>query len=425
MVDVRAAQKTQKSAELQKQLSKTRTTDLTEAHRTEPAKKETAIPKRTAREKQSGGDEGGNTIISIVKAVIYIVFVFVISVFLALAIITVGNDVFAFVKSDEVVEVTIPEYATLDDVAGILYQNDIIKYPKIFKMYAVFRHDDQEYLAGQYAVNGMMNYDTLLAEFKEKPVAGTIRITIPEGYTIDEIIDLFVSHGMGTREGFIDVLENGEFDYWFTRALEENGVPEGRTYRLEGYLFPDTYEFYLNSSETTIINKMLKRFGQIFTKEYRQQCEVLGYSVDQIVTLASMIEKEAGSPSQFFLVSSVFHNRLNYPYDFPKLDSDATIVYAIQCETGERVALTGQDLYRDTPYNTYQNDGLPPGPIANPSASALLAALSPTPSDYFFFVSNAGVTYFSKTKAEHQKKIAEFGNATTVQTTGDVPTVNP
>lgn len=354
------------------------------------------------------GYEGGNTVVSVIKAVIYIIFVIVISVFLAFGIITIGNDVFAFVKSDEVVEISIPEYATLDDVAQILFENDIIKYPQVFKLYAVAKNDDGEFLAGNYSVTPMTNYGDLLDSFKEQPITGIVRITIPEGSTTDEIIDIFVSKGIGTREGFVDVIENYDFDYWFVDELEANGIREGRIYRLDGYLFPDTYDFYLNSSEYTVINKLLKRFTQIFTKEYRDQCAEFGYTVDEMVTLASIIEKEAGSASEFFTVSSVFHNRLNAPSYFPKFESDATIVYAISHEKGERTAITAADLSYDTPYNTYLYEGFPPGPIANPSASALLAALSPQTTNYYFFIANRGTTYFSETKEQHNAYIAQF-----------------
>lgn len=367
-------------------------------------------------------EEGGNTVVSAIKAVVYIIFILVVSIFLAITGIKVGNDIFAFVKSDEDIEVTIPEYATLDNVSEILFKNDVIKYPTVFKYYAVMKHDSQEYIAGTYVVNGMMNYDTLLAEFKEKEITGTIRLTIPEGYTTDEIIDLFVSNGIGTREGFEDVIQNGEFDYWFINELPEN---ENRIYRLEGYLFPDTYEFYLSSSETTVINKMLKRFAQIFSKEYRTRCDEMGYSVDQIITLASMIEREAESPSQFYNISSVFHNRLNSGGVFAKLESDATIVYVVSHEKGTHTAITADDLYINTPYNTYMYEGLPPGPIANPSASAMLAALSPVETNFYYFIANAGVTYFSETKEQHDAYIAEFKSSSFVQTTGDVQIEEP
>jgi UPF0755 protein len=352
--------------------------------------------------------EGGNTVVSIVKAVVYITFVFVVSIFLSYFIIVIGNDVFAFVKSDEAVEVVIPEYATLDNVAEILYENDVIKYPNIFKLFAGVKKFKGEFVAGTYTVTPMMNYESLLDAFKEKKVRGTIELTIPEGYTTDEIIDLFVSNGIGTKEGFVDVIQNYDFDYWFLDELEESGISEDRIYRLDGYLFPDTYQFYLESSEETVINKLLKRFSQIFNKDHREACEFLGYTVDEIVTLASIIEKEAGSPAEFFKVSSVFHNRLNNPWNYPKLESDATIVYAIQHDTGERTVI--KDTNYETPYNTYKYDGLPPGPIANPSASAMLAAVQPHQTNYYFFIANKGTTYFSETKAQHDAYIAQFKN---------------
>ncbi len=413
--EVTQAQKT-RPENMNAQMMKTKKTDIA------AIQGQKAKPKKDEKEKIYS-DEGGNTVVSIVKAVVYIIFVLVISVFLALCIINIGNDVFSFVKSDEIVEIEIPEFATLDEVADILFMNDIIKYPTVFKMFAVAKKSDTDFLAGTYSVNAMMSYEVLLSEFKEKPEVGTVDITIPEGYTVDEIIDLFVEgYGMGTREGFIDVIQNGEFDYWFIDELEKNGTHEGRIYRLEGYLFPDTYQFYKASSEWTIVNKMLKRFTQIFTKEYRAQCEVFGYTVDEMITLASMIEKEAGSPAEFFMVSSVFHNRLNAPWQFPKLESDATVVYVVSHENGERTAITAADLDMDTPYNTYLYNGLPPSPIANPSASAMLAALSPQTSNYYFFIANKGVTYYSETKTQHEAYIAEFAAGEVVQqTTADIP----
>ncbi len=348
-------------------------------------------------------DEGGNTVVSIVKAVVYMIFVVVVAVFLSIAIIKVGNDVFAFVKNDVSVDVHIPEYATLDDITNILYENEVIQYPSIFKLYATLKKDTDGFLAGDYVVNPNMNYDDLRGAFQPQPKVGISEITIPEGYTTDEIIDLMVSYGIGTKEGYIEAIQNYDFDYWFLEELEDNGTNEDRIYRLDGYLFPDTYQFYNSSSEVTVLNKLLKRFGQIFKKEYKIQAEALGYTVDEIITLASMIEKEAGTPSEFFKVSSVFHNRLNNWGASPKLESDATIVYAIQHKTGERPKLT--DTSYATPYNTYTYAGLPPGPIANPSASAILAALSPAETGYYYFVSDGSITYFSETKEQHQSYI--------------------
>ncbi|MGM9653300.1 MAG: endolytic transglycosylase MltG [Eubacteriales bacterium] len=353
--------------------------------------------------------EGSNTIISIIKAVTYIVAVVVVSVFLSFFVILVGNDIYAFVKDDTVTEVTVPEYATLNDVSELLFENHIIKYPTVFKLYANFKKDDGQFLAGEYALSPMMNYDELLAAFKPKKPSGISRITIPEGYTTDEIIDLFVSKGIGTREGYIDVINHYDFDYWFVDELEQNGIPDGRYYRLDGYLFPDTYEFYNASSEKTVIDKLLRRFDEIFSSAYRQKAEELGYTVDQILIIASMIEKEAGTQSDFFDVSSVFNNRLKNPAVYPYMESDATVVYAIQHDTGERVTPSAQDMTYDSVYNTYTHKGLPPGPIANPSASAIRAALYPSDTEYYYFVSSSSrVTYFAATLEEHNKNIEKI-----------------
>ena len=179
--------------------------------------------------------EGANTIISVIKAVTYIVAVIVVSVFLSMFIILVGNDIFAFVKDDTMVEVTIPEYATVGDIADILYENSLIEYPGIFELYSKFGGSStgSEFVAGTYTVHPMMNYDELLAAFKKKAPSGISRITIPEGYTTDEIIDLFVSYNIGTRERYVEVINNYDFDYWFIDELEANGVSSDRFYRLD------------------------------------------------------------------------------------------------------------------------------------------------------------------------------------------------
>lgn len=377
-------------------------------------------PKAVPRPEERDESEGGNTIISIIKAITYIVAVIVVSVFLSMFIILVGNDVFAFVKDDTLVEVTIPEYATVHDIAEILHENEVIEYPSIFRLYAYLKkvevvpedaEDPTVFVAGTYTVHPMMNYDELISAFKKKKPSGISRITIPEGYTTDEIIDLFVSHNIGTREGYIDVINHYDFDYWFIDELETNGVSEDRFYRLDGYLFPDTYEFYNASSEEVVIGKLLKRFNQVFLDSYAQKARELGYSVDEILIIASLIEKEAGTQSDFFDISSVFNNRLNAPSKYPYLESDATVVYAIHHETGERINPTGEDMTYESPYNTYTNKGLPPGPIANPSASAIRAALYPSDTDYYYFFSESTyVTHYSTTYEEHKKVIAEVMN---------------
>ncbi|MBQ4327449.1 MAG: endolytic transglycosylase MltG [Clostridia bacterium] len=356
------------------------------------------------------GSSVSNAVKSIIKAVLYIVLVAAVAGILSYYVIEFGNDMYAFVKSDEQVEIEIPEYATVEEISTILGDSGVIKYPNLMIIYSKLKNIDETYnfKAGTYTVNGMMNYDELLLEFVDKPSTETVRITIPEGYTVDEMITLFTENGIGTREGFIDVINNYDFDYDFVRAIDMSKHP-GRIYRLEGYLYPDTYDFYVSSKESVVINKMLRRFDQIFSDSLEARAQEMGMTIDEVMNLASLIEKEGRYSADYEMISSVFHNRLNNSANYPKLESDATIMYAIQVRDGERKnALTKEDLEYDTPYNSYLYDGLPPGPIANPGYEAITCALYPANSKYYFFVSdNYGNTYYGRTLAEHNQNRAK------------------
>ena len=352
-------------------------------------------------------EERNGVLSSVVKAIIYIAFVLIVSSVLSYLGITVCNDAFAFVKDDTEHEVVIPQNATIDDVSSILKENDIIRYPFFFKLYSQMRKDSGNYVAGTYIVSSNTNYDDLLSAFKEKvKPREEIQLTIPEGYTVDEIINLFLENGIGTREKFVDVIQNYDFDFWFIDELEETEHP-GRTYRLEGYLFPDTYRFYSDSNEETVIYKMLVRFNELYTDEFRAHADELGYTTDQIITLASMIQMEAKFSSEYGAISSVFHNRLNHPSGETggRLESDATIQYIL---SERHVELSQSDLDLDSPYNTYKYAGLPIGPISNPCYAAIIYALYPTDTDYYYFVAQPnGYSLFAKTYEEHrQNKLA-------------------
>ncbi|MEE0969902.1 MAG: endolytic transglycosylase MltG [Clostridia bacterium] len=256
-------------------------------------------------------DGGSSAVMSLIKAILYIVVVVAVAGLLSYYIIVFANDMYAFVKNAEEVEVTIPEYATVEEIADILGEAGVVKYPDLLVIYAKIKDIDKtyEFIAGDYTVNGMMNYDELFYAFVKQKSYEVVRITIPEGYTVDEMIALFTENGIGTREKFIDVINNYPFEYDFVKALDEVDK-EGRIYRLEGYLYPDTYEFYKGSSEVTVIAKLLNRFDVIFSDDFYKKAEELGYTVDEIMTLASMIEKEARYSQDYETVSSVFHNDL-------------------------------------------------------------------------------------------------------------------
>ncbi len=352
---------------------------------------------------------GAHPLAVLSKALIYIAVVLLISGLASYFIIVVANDVFAFVKADAQIEVVIPEYATLDQIADELHEKQIIKYPKIFVLYTIIRDKDPgKYKAGVYTVSPSQNYDQLLSTFVERKTSTMteISVTIPEGYTIDDMIKLFVEEkGMGTREGFIDAIQNGVYDYWFIKELKV--INPNRKYRLEGYLYPDTYYFYKEWPEEKIIDKMLANFYAKFDIKYKQECEKVGMSIDDVVNLASIIQMEAKHQKDYTIVSSVIHNRLNSTYYMHRLDCDATIQYVLP---ERKEDLTHDDTLIDSPYNSYKNGGLPPGPISNPTLKAIRAALYPeqTQEKYYFFVSDIdGYMLYAKNLPEHNANIAK------------------
>ena len=218
-----------------------------------------------------------------------------------------------------------------------------------------------------------------------------------EYLTTEQIITRLVENGVNTYEELADVCANNDFEYSFLSEL-----PYGAENRLEGYLFPDTYTFYVGENAISAISKLISNFSSKFTSAYRDRAEELGYTMHEILTIASLIEKEAASTDEMSTISSVIHNRLESS-NFPYLQIDATIQYILD----ERKAqLTYEDLAIDDPYNTYLYEGLPPGPICCPGEAAIKAALYPKNTDYYYYaLTEEGVHEFSRTAAEHQQII--------------------
>ncbi len=381
------------------------------------ADKEQPVSKKKAPAKKPRGT-GMGLASGFTKIIIYLICVFGISIFLSISVIKIGNDVFAFVKPDKEITVTIPEGATTDDIAQILEENDVINHPFVYKLYSKFRISKRSYLTGEYeagkhTVNSMMNYDKLLEELSliQTTDNSIVRVTIPEGYTVKEILELFEKNGMKSAEEFNEALQEYAYDYRFMNGLsKDSGISDYRFnpdygYRLEGYLFPDTYDFYVEENPISVISKLLDNFQRKFNESFYDRCNELGYTVDEIITIASMIEREGNNVHDYSKISSVFHNRLKNSSEYPYLDSDATVQYALG---SHKSRLEEGDTSIEHPYNTYKNRGLPPGPISNPGYEAIYAALYPESTPYYFFLSrNDGVTVYSRTYDEHLAAIAE------------------
>ena len=374
------------------------------------ARRRSAAADRKVKTPKPTRQEDNTAFSSLLKASIYIVFVLVVSAGLSYFIITAANDVFAFMKDEKEVTVsTTGEEVTIDQLSKELEKEDVIRYPWLFKLYAKVRKKDSGLIATTETVSPSMGYDDLIAAFKKKKVPrAEVKVTIPEGFTVDDIIELLtVEYGIGTKKGFEEAINNYDYDYWFVDEL--TGVSPDRKYRLEGYLYPDTYIFYTDSAETTVVNKMLANFERKFDKRFRDRAADLGWSVDDIIILASMVQMEGKYETEYGAISSVFHNRIKYPEQtLGRLESDATIQYFLP----ERMEhLTQTELNTDSPYNTYLYPGLPPGPISNPTTYAINYALYPNDTNYFYFVAKSdGRSLFASTYAEHLRNVETVKN---------------
>jgi len=218
-------------------------------------------------------------------------------------------------------------------------------------------------------------------------------ITVPEGLTVLQIAELFESNGFETKNEFLETAQNIELPFEYIDA-------PGDYKRLEGFLFPETYNIPQSYNSEKIILLMINEFDKVFTEEYKKRADELGFSIKEITTIASLIEREARVDSERPLVSSVIHNRLeiNMP-----LQIDATIQYILG---KQKDRIYYKDLEIKSPYNTYQNTGLPPTPIAVPGKACIKAALYPEDTDYFYYRTKndgSGEHYFSETFNEHIK----------------------
>ncbi len=326
---------------------------------------------------------------------IYIAFVLGVSMLLSAWIIMSVNELLALARPDYEVIVEIPEDASHSEVAKILKKNDVIDHKILFTVFASLTKRGAEYPAGEYKINSNMDYRAMLRRLTSKKGAlNTVTVTIPEGYEISQIVELLAEKGVCDRDALEDAVANTDFDYEFLRDL-----PLGKSNRLEGYMFPDTYEFYKNDEPGRVIKKFLDNFNVKFNDEMKERTRELGMSMHELITFASIVEREATAKDREN-ISSVFHNRLKdktYPY----LESCATVQYVL----GERKAVISiADTKIDNKYNTYKYKGLPPGPIANPGLDAIEASLYPNDTDYLFFaLQEDGTHKFSKTYEEHLK----------------------
>lgn len=296
-----------------------------------------------------------------------------------------GNEA-AFSK-----QIVIPKGSSVRTVAGILKSENLIKDSLVFELYCKLNKTADKMKAGKYSISSSMNMPEIVDVIASgKALIDTVKFTIPEGYNQEQIAEKLNSLGVVSQESIQAAITADDYDYEFIEQIPE------RENRLEGYLFPDTYEIYRDTSAEAIIDKLLQRFDSVFKEEYRNRARELNMSMDQIITLASIIEREAKLDSERKTISGVFHNRLKKNM---MLQSCATVQYLLK---EQKEVLTYKDLEIESPYNTYKYAGLPPGPIASPGLKSIEAALYPEDTEYlYFFAKDDGSHVFSKTYNEH------------------------
>ncbi len=287
-------------------------------------------------------------------------------------------------------EIEIPKGIGVKGIAALLENENLIKNELVFLAYCKI-NETSKFQAGKYYLNSSMTVQEIVQKLnKGQARIETVKFTIPEGYELRMIIDRLESLGVAPRDEFVNALKNSSYSYEFIKDIPD------RELKFEGYLFPDTYEVYKNATAEDIVGKMMKRFQSVYSEEFKNRAKELNMTMDQIITLASIIEREAKLDSERKIVSSVFHNRLKTKM---KLQSCATVQYLLK---ERKDVLTYKDLEVDSPYNTYKYIGLPPGPIASPGLKSIEAALYPDESEYLYFVAKEdGSHVFSRTYKEH------------------------
>lgn len=336
--------------------------------------------------------------------VVWVSAVLIVSIFIATFALSSINDLVGFSKESREIEVTIPEGYSLSDIAKLLKENGVIDEPFTFEVYAMVKDMETKLAPGTYKLNSNLGYDQIFQVLKSKEVAkNVVKVSFYEGMKLTEIAKRLEENGVCGYDEFIEAAKTETFEYEFENMM---GTSEYIYYKWEGYLFPDTYEFYTNSTPRSVIAKFIDNFNNKITSEYYLRMQELGMSLDEVITLASVIQSEAAYMDDMEKVSSAFHNRLAPGSGFAGLQSDVTWFYYQQ----EIQPYVEDEVLSDTyhvSYDTYYRSGLPVGPICNPGMNAIKAALYPASTDYYYFVTDKnGKFYYGRTQAEHDYNVA-------------------
>lgn len=326
----------------------------------------------------------------------YLLLVFCVSGILATLCWTAANDVLALHKKEASAVITVEDGDSYSSIVAQLKDNGLIESKFLFNIFSFITDGESSVTAGTYELNTEMDYRALISGMGASSDSRmTTIVTIPEGYTIDQIFQLLEDKGVSTVEKLQETAATHNYNFSFLLDFEL-----GDYHRLEGYLFPDTYQFYMGESSLYVINKMLVNFDDKVTDSMREMIWDKGYTISDVVIIASLIEKETDGTDRE-LIASVIYNRLNNPSASTAgyLNIDAAIAYVLP--EGETVTASHYESV-DSPYNTYLYKGLPPTAIANPGLESIVAAMNPASTNYYYYaLGDDGLHYFFATYDEH------------------------
>ncbi len=391
-----------------------------------PQEEEPAVPPQKERPKAKKG-YGLLGIPHLLATVVWLALILAIGLSLGRVLWVCCADLMAFGKEPQKVTITITEADTIETISEKLGKANLVRYPGLFRLFAEITGKDEDISVGTFTLDSQLDYNAMInAMVYYGATREVVDVMFPEGVNCAQVFKILEDHNVCTVAELEEYAANGELeDYWF---LE--GVERGDKYCLEGYLAPDTYKFYTNDEPRRVLEKILNEFDDRFTDKMKEDLtsmqqafaekltangvdpayiEANPLSLHQVVTLASIIQRETSSDAECYEIASVFYNRLTNP-NYLYLGSDATVYYAIGDYFGEIDELTEAQLNTDSPYNTRTNMGIPPGPICNMGVHSLYAALEPNETNYYYFVYDAKnyEHIFSSTYNEHMRHVAEL-----------------
>ena len=371
---------------------------------------EKTADKVIAKQKKSGG---------VGSTYLFFIIVIIVSVVVSIYAILCMNDIFAITKTKSNVTVSYSQQLeSSNDAINLLSEKGLIKCKNFCKLFVKLRDGfiksnrlGGPYEAGVYYLNGKMGLEGMLLTLQgDTATSETVTLAFPEGLTVPEIVNKLSDNDVCDKAALLSVIQSTEYSYSLVADLKaSDSIP----YRLEGFMFPDTYEFFIGESASSVVTKFLENGEAKFTEEFKQRCNELGYTPYEIITIASIIQKEAANNEQMKTISAVLHNRLKDKANFPTLGCQSTADY-ITNKVSPNLSSTSSHTadYYMAYYNTNNSStvvGLPAGPICNPGTAAINAALYPENSDVkFFFHDTKGVMYTAKTYAEFKSKVQKY-----------------